>query len=174
MESYHEIALDQLVEHLIDQARSAAGRAVSYRNFRVGCAILAWTPTPRTLADSYRVFLGANMKANPNTPKVCAEMTALGGAIAEGYTRILGICVAGIPQPDADSGVESATLHPCSVCRTYLATIPQVAADTRVFTVHNGSGVIEHHTVATLLALHSGVRAECKASEPPANSDNGS
>ncbi len=141
-------------EELVRRARWVARRAYSYRGFNVGCAVLAWRPAGISLTEKYKVFTAANVKPLPHIPKQCAETTAVCYARSNGYTKIVAIVVVGEPQQDADSGVSSITLHPCSHCRTLLAALPEVSLDTIVLTVHNHSGAVEEQALQGILSLH--------------------
>ncbi len=149
METRHFDAYARMKEKLIRKARHAAQNALSYRNFHVGCAVLAWN------GRAYRTFLGANMKPAKDGPKTCAEQVAVGSARARGYRLIVAIVVVGEPQPDDTSKVETATLHPCWLCRTIFRNIPEVTDDTVVLTVANHDAARrEENRFGDLVALH--------------------
>ncbi len=100
--------VDKYVEEkqtLVRLAREAQQRGISYRGFKVGCALLAFN------GQEYKIFQGANMKPFKQGPKYCAEGIALGSAQAEHYNFIVAIVVAGQPQSEYDK-----TLHPCLEC----------------------------------------------------------
>ena len=110
------IYLQGAMPFLIRKAREAANRhSVSYRGFRVGCAAYAYRPDAYYIEDRHKIFLGANLKPNHDKtrwPKVCAEQVAILGARSAGYTRVIGLVVAGEPQADEESGIISPTLTP--------------------------------------------------------------
>lgn len=153
--------------HLVDRAREAAAGGRSWRNFQVGCALLACRPArfQRISPWDFNVFTGANSKPTEHGYNVCAERFAIYQAIAAGYDEILLMAVAGRPQPDTHSGHCALTLHPCGNCRTFLATTPE-AEHTRIITVKHHVGVdptkdddlttcvMEWFTLEHLLALH--------------------
>jgi cytidine deaminase len=144
----------QSKQYLIDRARDVAQYASSYRNFKVGCAILAWRPEGQGMTGHYKVFAAANVKPLADGPKQCAETTAVCYARSNGYTTIIAIVVAGEPQADDKSGIRSATLHPCWRCRTLLRALPEVEDETIVLTVHNHNVTVEEYTMAQILQLH--------------------
>ncbi len=154
MEKKHLDAYGRYREELIRQARWVAQRAYSYRGFNVGCALLAWRPKGISPTEKYKVFTAANVKPLQHIPKQCAETTAACYARSNGYTKVIAIVVVGEPQQDADSGVSSITLHPCAHCRTLLSSLPEVASDTIILTVHNHSGEVEEQTLREILTIH--------------------
>lgn len=145
-----ESRFEHQLEELIRRARQASTRAVSYRDFRVGCAVLAENDRGRT-----RRFLGANAKPIADGPKICAEQVAVMAAVTYGYDRIIGMVVAGDPQPDGRTGIQAPTLHPCWHCRQMLGSLPNMRAETIVVTVHNHSGPMERHTWGDLIAHYA-------------------
>ncbi len=142
-------------ERLIDRARQAAMHATNHRGFLVGCVVLAWSSRWGE-GRQYRLFGGANMMPLRDGPKICAELVAMGAALAAGAEKIVAIVVAGDPQKDDQSGMEMPTLHPCWICRTMLRHLPGVEDDTIVLTVCNGEGPTEEFTFAKLLSTHNG------------------
>lgn len=141
------------LESLIKAARAmAATEAQSYRNFKVGCAMLARNPQ----TGRYSIFLGANRKLSENDPeRTCAERDAFQKARRAGYTEILVIAVAGDVQPDDESGVTSKTLHPCGTCRRDFAELP--GGERILFvTVRRDGDVIESHTFGEIFKKHNG------------------
>ena len=143
-------------EKFIGSAIEAGRGAGSYRDFLVGCAMLVQR------ADGKRkIFTGANWKPTKNGPKLCAERAAWRAALANGFTKLLAVCVSGEPQPDTHSGIVTCTLHPCKGCRQMLERI--CGGDTVVLTVRKSSPwVVEKHTLGELLELHNGHRV-CRA-----------
>jgi len=155
MDPSHLKALSQTREHLISRAQEASQYANSYRDFQVGSAVLAFNPQATEPANSYHVFVGANLKPAKDGPKVCAEQIAIGSAIANGYSVIIALAVTGERQPDSKSGLNPPTLHPCWECRTLLRDMPQVSDDTFIITTFNHGGPVEEHTMAEILAIHN-------------------
>ncbi|MDO8529526.1 MAG: cytidine deaminase [bacterium] len=122
---------------LADEARKAAlNAALSYRNFTVGCALYAFKPDAYYYNDVHKVFRGVNMKIGKNSHKICAEQVAIGAARAEGYRFIIGMAVAGKPQPDDESFLAPDTLHSCSDCRELFKKLPELSGDSRIITAH--------------------------------------
>jgi cytidine deaminase len=156
-------------ETLVWRAYHARERAISYRNFKVGCAVYAWRPYREAkepwqvdedrvnyMAVRWTTFTGANLKTAENIRPVCAEQIAVSAARMAGYTRILGIVVVGEPQADHESGLTHKSLHPCGVCRRTLAALPEVHDDTQII----AGGIVgekihlEEFSFAELVRLH--------------------
>lgn len=154
MEAEHLRMFDQMREHLIERARKVAEMASSYRDFKVGCAILVWRPEGQTTLDHYSILTAANVKPRPDGPKACAEQTVVCYAMSNGWTRVIAMAVAGEPQADEKSGLTPPTLHPCWLCRTLLKSLPIVSDDTIVLTAHNHAGTVEDHTFKEVLEIH--------------------
>lgn len=74
-----------------------------YSNCRVGAALLA---------ESGKVYTGANIENAAFTPTVCAERVAFFKAISEGEKVFIKIAVAG-----GKNGVINGIFAPCGVCR---------------------------------------------------------
>ena len=157
MERQHMRAFGRVKTDLIRTARSVAERGYSYRGFKVGCAMLVWRPKGIGLTERYRVFKAANAKPLKDSRKFCAEMTLACYARSNGYTRIIAIAIAGLPQSDDGSGIMSGTLHPCEDCRPFLANLPEVTADTIILSVHNHSGLVEEYSLGEILHIHGDV-----------------
>jgi len=116
---------------LREGALAAREQAISYRDFKVGCAVLARNPEAPE-EERYYVFLGANMKVTKESRPICAEQVAVQAARCAGYTDIIGIVVVGAPQPqeDPDSGVDFLALDPCVECATTFRHTPGIEEDT--------------------------------------------
>jgi cytidine deaminase len=116
--------------------------------------MFVWRPKGVGLTERYRVFKAANAKPLKENRKFCAEMTLGCYARSNGYERIIAIAIAGLPQADDGSGIESATLLPCEDCRPFLANLPEVSSDTIILSVHNHTGLVEQRTLKEVLVLH--------------------
>lgn len=154
MEQQHLDAYGRVKGDLIRSSRQVAERGFSYRGFKVGCAVFVWRPKGVGLTERYRVFKAANAKPLKTGQKFCGEMTAVCYARSNGFERVIAIAVAGLPQADDGSGIEPQTLHPCEVCRPFLASLPEVSRDTIILSVHNHSGKVEEHTLEEILRIH--------------------
>lgn len=98
-------ALTEEQGRLVEAARAAAGAAYApYSGFRVGAA---------ALGANGRVYTGCNVENSSYPVTLCAERNAVGGAVADGETRIVAVAVAA-PE-DIDD------LTPCGMCRQFLA-----------------------------------------------------
>jgi cytidine deaminase len=157
----HVSVFFQLWEHLIDRAREAADKfAFSYRNFKVGCAVLAFSREQQMLAGykvaGYKVFTGFNVKPQSGDgPNIHAEEIAIGAARAEGYDTIVAITVVGETQEDHQSGKTMPTLHPCGRCRALLSALPEVKNSTIILTAHFKDNTCEIMECEELQIRHS-------------------
>ncbi|OGF26707.1 hypothetical protein A2477_00965 [Candidatus Falkowbacteria bacterium RIFOXYC2_FULL_47_12] len=156
----HKLEYEKQKASLVEGAREALKHGISYRNFNVGCTVLAWSDQKQ----EYKVFVGANLKAGAGTVKVCAERVAIMSAVSAGYSFIAAIVVCGESQKDEASGIESPTLHPCDVCRETLYHLivhderfeTVVEFDTILLTVHkDDTGRQEEMTLRELFDIHS-------------------
>jgi len=94
---------------LVAAARAAAERAwVPYSHFRVGAA----------LAGPFGVICGCNVENASYGMTLCAERTALVGAVAAGHRRFDRIAIA---LPDSPPGSPVTAYMPCGACRQVLA-----------------------------------------------------
>lgn len=120
---------------LRDGAFTAREQAISYRDFKVGCAVLAHNPEAPE-EKCLAMFLGANIKATKESRPICAEQVAVQAARCSGYPDIIGIVVVGVPQPQEDphSHVDFLALDPCKECVTTFKHTPGVKLDTYVVT----------------------------------------
>ena len=90
-------------DELADRARRAAlGSYSPYSGFRVGAVVLG---------EQGDVHTGSNVENAAYGSSICAEATAISGAVAAGLRKIVGVAVACI---DAES-VDGA--YPCGNCR---------------------------------------------------------
>ena len=140
--------------YLIERAKEAQRNATSHRNFHVGCAVWAFKTNAIEVNGRWGIFTGSNIKVADNSRPICAEQLALGAAKSAGYDRIIATVVVGEPQDDAESGLQSATLHPCGECRKIFQTVPQVSSDTLLLTITPDVRAYEHFTIGELIALH--------------------
>ena len=114
-------------EDLAAEARRAALRSYSpYSQFRVGAVVV----------DSEgRRHTGANVENAAYGSSICAEATAIAGAVARGVRRIEGVAVACV---DA-AGVDDA--YPCGNCRQLMN---EFGVEWVVVTAGEGSEVRRH------------------------------
>ncbi len=148
---------EQLRWHLVDRAREEAlNRSRSYRNFRVGCAVLAWKhPRIPFISAGLKIYTGANLKPERDSVAVCAETFALQQAI-EAQALLVAVVVTGDLQPDGETGHKTPTLHPCGKCRRYWATLsPGFHLRVPIMTTRlDRDDVFENHTIEQLITLH--------------------
>ena len=109
------------------RALYAATLSISYRPFPVGCAVWGFKPHAHPF-ERYDIYKGANIKALEEFSKICAEMTSLMGAMQHGFSRAVGIVIAGQPREEDTEDV----LYPCDRCRLTMRKIPIVREDTHV------------------------------------------
>lgn len=118
---------------LIEAALAVRKRAYApYSNYPVGAALLM---------EDGSIITGVNVENASYGLAICAERTAVGKAIAEGYRKILAIAVA---TDNAGS--------PCGACRQVLT---EFAGDVPVYLV-DGEGNGRDTTLYTLLPDHFG------------------
>jgi cytidine deaminase len=89
---------------LLEMALLAQSRArAPYSKFRVGAAVLA---------GSGKMYPGANVESASFGATICAERSAVVGAVVAGE-KTIGVCVIVTPTPEPSS--------PCGICRQLLA-----------------------------------------------------
>ena len=145
---YH--AFVGLLPRFVDLARDAAARrAVSYRQFHVGAALYAGNDTFSDVAT----IDGANTKVRAEEPKRCAEMSVLDQVKALGFSRVLGMVIAGTSDRDeikAVNGRATPTLHPCAECRAQMADSGLFEDSSLIVTVSTESDVYQVHNYGEL------------------------
>lgn len=98
-------------------AREARELAVSWRDFKVGAAVVGMTFQP----SGMRFMTGANVKPDEDsTMNVHAEQVALQKARDRQFDVVSIVAVVGETQNDTQSGKEMHTLHPCGLCRAIM------------------------------------------------------
>ena len=112
---------------LVDAARAVRANAYApYSGYRVGAAI-------RT--KDGRVFLGVNMENSAYPTCLCAEVNALGSAVAAGAKELDAIAVATDPPDGRSPGA------PCGNCRQALS---EFGLDLRVLLAGPTGTAVEH------------------------------
>ena len=115
------------LDELAAQARRAAlGAFAPYSGFRVGAVVVG--------AEGER-HTGANVENAAYGSSICAEATAISGAVAQGLRKIEGVAVACI---DA-TGVDGA--YPCGNCRQLMN---EFGTEWVIVTASEGSEVRRH------------------------------
>jgi len=145
---------DEVLPYLFVRAQEVMHRAVSWRNFRVGCALWAFKNQVYRVEERWRLFTGSNIKVTPESRPMCAELIAVGAAREAGYDRIIGMVIAGKPQLGEETSKEYLTLHPCKECRRVFKALPEISSDTQIVTVIPESDIYEIHTFSELLQIH--------------------
>ena len=96
------------------RAREAQEIAVSYRDFKVGAAVVGLSFFP----SKHQIMTGVNVKPDEESNmNVHAEQTALQKAHDRHADLVSMVVVVGETQADKQSGKDMHTLHPCGICR---------------------------------------------------------
>jgi cytidine deaminase len=122
---------------LLGAAQQAQTHArVPYSRFAVGAAVLT---------GDGRIFGGCNVESASYGATICAERSAVVGAVSAGATSIRAVVVV-TPTPEPAS--------PCGICRQLLA---EFGADVAVFMTSSLTDVVLSTTLGELLPLSFGV-----------------
>lgn len=142
----------------LHQARKAQELAVSYRDFKVGSAVVGLSQRNA----GFLISPGINAKTNKDGPlNMHAEQLALRTAETMGADMISIVTVVGETQTDTQSGHEMHTLHPCGLCRDKLTNHPMIDNDaTLIFSALPDLRTIEAGTVNDLRAYHDGTNPD--------------
>jgi cytidine deaminase len=149
-DAYHSFI--GMVPFMVDLARATANddnQTYSYRDFRVGAVLMALVEGTNEIGT----FSHGNLKKQSHTDKVCAERKALQRADKAGFTKAIGIVVAGTSDRDAIAEVSmrpTATLHPCEDCRHRFNEHPLVRPETLVISAGLDKDIYQVHTVKEL------------------------
>jgi len=121
---------------MLDAAlRVQAHARATYSGFRVGAAVLG---------SSGGIYPGCNVESASYGATICAERSAIVGAVSAGETAIRAVVVA-TPTPEPST--------PCGICRQLIA---EFGPDVIVFAASSVSDVVYATTLATLLPLSFG------------------
>jgi cytidine deaminase len=123
-------ARDDLAPLIAEARRVRANAYAPYSRFLVGAAVRA---------GSGKVYGGANVENASYGLALCAERSAIAGAIAAGETRIDAVAVVTATSPPA---------APCGMCRQVLA---EFADDRLPIVLVNDAGECEDTTLGALL-----------------------
>ena len=138
--------------HMINRARVASERSISYRGFRVGATALGFVP-----GEGLRLWSESNRKLAPDVPKDCAEKRVLEQARRAGCTQLLGLTVVGttnVAKIEEVTNIATPTLHPCGTCRDMFADGGLVTPDVPIVSSGLDADLLELHTAAELAALY--------------------
>lgn len=142
----------QIREYLIKRAHEAREIAESWRNFRVGCSLLALKSHPTDIGDRYHIFVGANVKlAEENGIDMHAEAIAVEAARMAEYNEVIGMVVMGEPQLNEGP---APTLRPCRKCLEFFSHSSLINNDTIILTLTHpeyNPQDFEVHTLRELL-----------------------
>jgi cytidine deaminase len=123
-------------DRLLELALTGQGRArAPYSNFRVGAAVLG---------GSGAVYPGCNVESASYGATICAERSAVAGAVAAGE-KIIRACVVVTPTADPSS--------PCGICRQLLR---EFGTDLLIFAASSVSRSVYVATLGDLLPLSFG------------------
>lgn len=159
------LALWQVREHLVVRAlESAKNRAKSWRDFRVGASAFLSSKDPDLLKSlgrpAHHIFTGANNKKGEHLRNTCAEQQIVAQIGQQEHLffpkEVLALVVAGDPlgEPDRESGLLTASLHPCNHCRRELRDILQISPTTLIVCVNLANTAREIFLFQELLELH--------------------
>jgi cytidine deaminase len=119
---------------LITAALDVRGRAYApYSNYAVGAALLA---------ESGKVYTGANIENAVYSETICAERSAVVSAVSQGDRKFNVIAVA-----TANGG------SPCGACRQVMS---EFGSDTLVIMVNDKGEIVRETTVGDLLPFSFG------------------
>ncbi len=142
------------VPQLAKMARNAANsEAYSYRNFLVGVAGFFINPS----ASEPGMLSAGNLKSARSKEKVCAEKKVLGQARKAGFTRAVGLVIAGTTDVELIEGVNDVaapTLHPCTECRLDFEGNPLIGDDTLIITTGLENDRYQVHTYNQIRDLY--------------------
>jgi cytidine deaminase len=136
----------------LHRAREAYELAVSYRNFKVGAAIVGLAFTP----SRFQIMTGVNVKPDEESSmNVHAEQVALQKTRDRKFDAASMIVVVGNTQSDKQSGSEMPTLHPCGICRGVMFDDPLVDSDVSLIaSALPDFSKIELYSLTSLRAFH--------------------
>jgi cytidine deaminase len=121
---------------MLDAARRAQANArAPYSRFSVGAAVLA---------GSGAIYPGCNVESASYGATICAERSALVGAVAAGETTVRAVVVV-TPTPEPST--------PCGICRQLMA---EFGPDVIVLAASSVSDVVLMATLGALLPLSFG------------------
>lgn len=151
-----------LLSFLGRTAKEAANAALSWRHFKVGAMLLAWS----TETHSLGLVTGTNVKQREDDDglNIHAETMALAKARRHSLDQALALMVWGEPQSDQQSGKLSRTLHPCGLCRNMLNTAPEITPQTLLVSSNQDFTVCELFTIDELQTYHAS--GEVEGAEP--------
>jgi cytidine deaminase len=122
--------LEPEIQNLIQKAWEVRQNAYTpYYKYPVGCALLA---------EDGRIYVGCNVENVAGSVIACAEVTALGSAVASGVRSFKAIAIA---------GPENNFLLPCGSCRQRLI---EFSPNLEVLAAKK-NGDVERHKLSDLL-----------------------
>ena len=126
----------EMLDELVTRAQGARERAYApYSRFKVGAAVLA---------ESGRIYEGANVENASYPAGMCAERNAIGAAVCGGERRLVALAVCGGPE-----GEPAGYCPPCGICRQAMREFCD-PADFRVIEAR-APGDYRVHTLDALL-----------------------
>jgi cytidine deaminase len=138
--------------------------ALSWRNYKVGAAVLAYnlgTPAMGT-------FIGANIKPQPaGGLNLHAEQIALAKARINNLNHIFGISIWGDPADLDANPSHSPTRIPCRRCDKMFSELPEVKPETLIVSSNVDLTVCELYTVEELRRYYQNPEAHGPVSDMP-------
>lgn len=134
----------RLRDNLVAAAQAARDKAVSYRDFKVGCAVMAWKEGLGE--DEYLIRTAGNFTPQKGQgrghQKRCAERNALEAALTDNPELIIAITSVSKESNTDSPSVAHDVLHPCLDCRQLLRELKStgVVNDKTVIHCVNDSG----------------------------------
>jgi|GEM_PF-2680319 len=165
------------IGRLLLAAEQARELADSWREFNVGGAAFVMYFDQQLSSWRFEIAHGANAKpTHDDTINVHAEHTlmtkATEGCLPGEVVSIPFVCIIGDVQADQQSGLDSATLHPCGLCReAFLQPDTPIGPQTMFLSATSDMQNFEWYSLSPLLAFHatgdrSGI-GECQFQAPP-------
>ncbi len=158
------------INSLIWEIRAAnmiSETARSWRNYRVGAAVLAYNFENPAMGS----FVGANFKPEEGGgPNIHAEQAALAKARTAGLDHAIGIAVWGDPSDLDANPSQSPTLRPCRRCSEMFTTAPEVHPDTLILSGNTDLTTCEFYTAGELAKYYEDPEARGPISEVPSYS----
>ncbi|KAJ8712458.1 hypothetical protein PYW07_005300 [Mythimna separata] len=110
-------SLSETVQNLLRAAADVRQKSYCpYSNFAVGCAILT--------EQDEKVYTGCNIESSVLSPTLCAERTAVGKTVCDGYLKLKTVAVVAHQQDFT---------APCGVCRQTLSEFRSSDGDIDIY-----------------------------------------
>lgn len=149
---------------LIRAAQQTAPQALSWRDYKVGSAVLAYDfETP-----AMGITVGMNIKPDQDgSINLHAEQLALAKARRMKLNHVMAIAVWGDPTDANANPSGESTLRPCRRCDDMLRAIPEVKTETLILSGNSDLSVCELYTAMELQTFYSSPEAQGNISSIP-------